>query len=105
MPRLSSSVLHRGAFVAALSLLIALLFSYSVLSPSAVAQESSKRLTNADIISMVSLGLSDDVTIAKIRSVSGSDGLNFDTSVDGLKSLKDAKVSDAVLKAMINPAL
>jgi hypothetical protein len=56
-------------------------------------------------MSMTSLGLSDEVIIAKIRSVSGSDGLNFDTSVDGLKSLKEAKVSDYVVKAMINPAL
>lgn len=53
---------------------------------------------------MTSLGLSDDVIIAKIRSVSGSDGLNFDTSLDSLKSLKAAKVSDAVIKVMINPA-
>lgn len=28
---------------------------------------------------------------------------SFDTSIDGLKSLKAAKVSDAVLKVMINP--
>ena len=68
------------------------------------AQGSAKRLTNQDVIQMASLGLSDDVIIAKIRSVSGSDGLNFDTSVDALKSLKDSKISDAVIKAMINPA-
>jgi hypothetical protein len=84
--------------------LAALLSSCSLFSTFATVQESSKRLTNQDVISMASLGLSDDVIIAKIRSVSGSDGLNFDTSVDGLKSLKEAKVSDAVVKAMINPA-
>jgi len=49
---------------------------------------------------MVSLGLSDDVIIEKIRSVPVT---SFDTSVAGLKVLKAAKVSDAVLKAMINP--
>ena len=63
-----------------------------------------KRLTNQDIIAMVAAGLSDDVIIAKIRSVSGADGLKFDTSVDSLKALKAAKVSDAVIKVMINPA-
>jgi hypothetical protein len=105
MPRLSSSLRYANEPVTAPSLLIALLLFCSVLSLSTTAQESSKRLTNADVISMASQGLSDDVIIAKIRSVSGSDGLNFDTSVEGLKSLKDAKVSDAVLKAMINPAL
>ncbi|HXZ26998.1 MAG TPA: hypothetical protein VEG08_03255 [Terriglobales bacterium] len=64
------------------------------------AQDLSKRLTNQDVIEMVNLGLSDDVIIEKIRT---ADGIKFDTSVDGLKALKAAKVSDAVIKAMINP--
>ncbi len=105
MPRLSSSLWHGKAPVTAVGLLAALLFSCYPCNRSAMAQESAKRLTNQDIISMTSLGLSDDVIIAKIRSISGSDGLNFDTSVDALKSLKEAKVSDAVVKAMINPTL
>jgi len=62
-----------------------------------------RRFTNQDIIEMVRLGLSDDVIIAKIRSVSGQDALKFDTSVDGLKALKAARVSDQVIKVMINP--
>ena len=74
------------------------------LASSAWSQEMAKRLTNQDVIDMVTLGLSDDVIIAKIRSVSGADGLKFDTSVDSLKALKAAKVSDAVIKVMINPA-
>lgn len=53
---------------------------------------------------MTALGLSDELIIAKIRSVSGSGGLKFDTSVDGLKALKAAKVSDEVIKVMLNPA-
>jgi hypothetical protein len=64
----------------------------------------SKRLTNQDVIDMTALGLSDDVIIAKIRSVPGADGLKFDTSVEGLKALKAGKVSDAVIKVMVNPA-
>jgi hypothetical protein len=66
----------------------------------------SKRLTNQDIISMVGMGLSDDVIIAKIRSMSaaGADSLSFDTSVEGMKALKAGKVSDSVIKVMLNPA-
>jgi len=76
---------------------------------SAWAQDAAKmptRLTNQDVISMVQMGLSDDVIIAKIRAASaaGQGALSFDTSVDGLKALKAAKVPDAVLKVMINPA-
>ncbi len=68
------------------------------------AQELSKRLSNQDIIEMTAIGLSDEVIIAKIRSVSGAEALKFDTSVEGLKALKAAKVSDAVIKVMMNPA-
>jgi len=69
-------------------------------------QEPGKRLTNQDIISMTQLNLSDDVIIAKIRTASsnGPDAIAFDTSVDGLKALKDAHVTDAVIKVMIDPA-
>lgn len=65
-----------------------------------------KRLTNQDIIAMTQIGLSEDVIIAKIRSASaaGADAIAFDTSVDALKALKAANVSDAVIKVMINPA-
>ena len=59
-----------------------------LLASSAWSQELNKRLSNQNIIEMVSLGLSDEVIIAKIRRVSESDGLKFDTSVDGLKTLK-----------------
>ena len=68
------------------------------------AQEVSKRLTNQNIIDMVKLGIADDVIIAKIRSAQGQDQLAFDTSVDGLKTLKAGNVPDDVIKVMINPA-
>jgi hypothetical protein len=80
------------------------IFLCILLCCSAQSQEPSKRLSNQDIIEMVNVGLSEDVIIAKIRSVNGADGLKFDTSVDGLKELKAAKVPDAVIKVMINPA-
>jgi hypothetical protein len=68
------------------------------------SQQLSKRMTNKDVIDMVGLGLSDDVIIFKIRSAADGGKLQFDTSVDGLKELKAAKVSDEVIKVMINPA-
>jgi hypothetical protein len=79
-----------------------------VLASLAYAQDNSaahRRLTNQDIITMVQLGLSEDVITAKIREVGARDpgSLSFDTSVDGLKALKEAKVPDSVMKVMINP--
>jgi len=70
----------------------------SSLLTAATSQVQPKPLSNKDVIEMVSLGLPDDVIIEKIQSVKAT---NFDTSVQGLKSLKAAKVSEAVLKAMI----
>jgi hypothetical protein len=67
------------------------------------SQQLGKRITNKDVIDMTGLGLSDDVIIAKIRSANAGGTLQFDTSVDGLKELKTAKVSDEVIKVMINP--
>jgi len=65
-----------------------------------------KRFTNQDVINLVKSGLSEDVIIAKIRTASAAapDSVSFDTSVDGLKTLKEANVPDAVVKVMINPA-
>ncbi|HEY0703364.1 MAG TPA: hypothetical protein VGD60_11400 [Candidatus Acidoferrales bacterium] len=74
-----------------------------LLASQVAAQEVAKRFTNQDVIDMVGLGMSDDVIIAKIRSVSAANGLKFDTSVDALKALKAAKVSDEVIKMMLNP--
>jgi hypothetical protein len=82
--------------------LLAVLF---LLIPSATwSQQLGKRMTDKDVIDMVGLGLSDDVIIAKIRAAAAGGTLQFDTSVDSLKELKAAKVSDEVIKVMINPA-
>src|ERR1700693_2124260 len=74
-----------------------------VLTAFSWGQDMAKRLTNQDIIEMTKLGISDDIVIAKIRSMNGADSLRFDTSVDGLTALKVANISDALVKAMINP--
>jgi hypothetical protein len=68
------------------------------------AQQMSHRMTNQDVIDMVALGLSDEVIITKIHSAAKPEDLAFDTSTEGLKTLKAGRVSDAVLKVMINPA-
>src|SRR5271169_4206475 len=77
---------------------------FFLISSATWSQQLGKRITNKDVIDMTTLGLSDDVIIAKIRSASAGGTLQFDTSVDGLKELKVAKVSDEVIKVMINPA-
>jgi hypothetical protein len=68
------------------------------------SQQLSHRLTNQDIVDMTALGLSDDVIITKIHSAAKPEDLAFDTSTAGLKALKAGKVSDEIIKVMINPA-
>jgi hypothetical protein len=63
-------------------------------------QTKTAAITNADVIQMASLGVSDDVIIDKIYATKST---GFDTSVTGLTALKTAKVSDAVIRVMINP--
>jgi hypothetical protein len=84
------------------SFLFATLFL--LILPATWSQQLGKRITNKDVLDMVGLGLSDDIIIAKIRSAAAGGTLQFDTSVDSLKELKAAKVSDEVIKVMINPA-
>lgn len=70
---------------------------------SAAQPNAAKRMTNQDVVTLVSAGLSAEIIIAKIRAANSGDGLNFDTSVDGLKALKAASVPDSVVAVMINP--
>jgi S1-C subfamily serine protease len=81
-------------------LIVSLFFLSSILVTCSRAQVQPRPLTNDDVIGMVSAGFSDDVIIAKIASAQATD---FDTSLDGLKLLKAAKVSDTAMKAMISP--
>jgi hypothetical protein len=67
----------------------------------ASSQELNKRkLSNQDILDMVSLGLGDEVILEKIRTAPETD---FTTDMESLKALKAAHVSDPVIRAMINP--
>lgn len=65
-----------------------------------VGQSAAKKMTNQDIVGLVTLGLSDDVVTDKIHAAQATD---FDTSLPALKSLKQANVSDTIIRAMINP--
>lgn len=57
-------------------------------------------LTNASVIELSQLGLSEAVITEKIRQSE----CRFDTSLNGLKQLKAAKVSDSVIAQMMNPS-
>jgi len=75
---------------------------YKVTKPpsgSAPAASSSAKpgLTVDGVISMVQAGLSDDLIIEKIHR----SGQSFDLSADDMVRLKNAKASDAVIKAMM----
>ena len=76
------------------SLLALTLVFGSALSASGQGNET---LDNAAVIKMQTLGLGEAVIVEKIKTARG----NFDTSLDGLKQLKEAGVSDEVIRNMI----
>ncbi len=94
---------YRNCLVELCALLLCFVGVYSANAQDATSLR--KRFTNQDVIEMTKLGLSDDVIITKIRKAfdDGTNAVSFDTSVDGLKGLKAASVSDPVIKVMINP--
>src|SRR5262249_44173753 len=82
---------NRGNGWAVMVLLIVLL-SLALASPAA-----GEVLNNASIVELQGLNLGDAVIIGKIKTSK----CNFDTSLNGLKELKAAKVSPAVIEAML----
>ena len=54
-------------------------------------------LTNDSVIQLHKLGLGDSTIVAKIKAST----CQFDTSVDALKTLKDAGLSDEIIQAML----
>jgi hypothetical protein len=97
-------IAHRSAAAG----MFALLFFLVAVCVASVQEDTKlrKRFSNQDVIEMAKAGLSDDVIITKIRQAydAGPDAVSFDTSVDGLKTLKGANVPDSIIKVMINPA-
>ncbi|MGH9846492.1 MAG: hypothetical protein ACREEM_47955 [Blastocatellia bacterium] len=92
-------------FIVGACLSITLLTAFLVIpaSPqSAGAGQTQKEvLTNTSVIELVKLGLSDALVIEKIRQSEH----NFDTSVEGLRQLKAARVSETVIREMMSPRL
>lgn len=79
---------------------LVLLPAYHLLAQTTASVQTKKELiTNETIIELAKLGLSDDLIIEKIRQSERQ----FDTSIDGIKKLKGAGISDVVLKEMISP--
>lgn len=81
------------------SFVIAVIVSFLMIAPTELQAQAKKEvLTNAKIIELVRLGLSEGIIVEKIRQSE----CQCDTSSDGLAQLKAAKVSDAVIMAMLN---
>lgn len=78
-------------------IILACVLSASALAQEGVPEEREETHTNSTVIEMHELGLGAEVLIEKIE---GS-RCDFDTSLAGLKSLKDAGVPDAVIVEMI----
>ena len=64
----------------------------------ATAQTGPRVMTNDDIIQLVKLGMSPDIVLAAIK---GAGRTEFDVSPSGLTKLKEARVPDPVVVAMI----
>lgn len=77
--------------------LVTMLALVALLLPAASARAAEEILNNASIIELQGLSLGDAVILGKIKTSK----CNFDTSLNALKELKAAKVSPAVIEAML----
>jgi len=68
--------------------------------PTKNASTAAAELTNKDVLDMLKAGLATEIIVAKIKS----SPTTFDTSAATLAELKEAKVPDAVIMAMVQPA-
>jgi hypothetical protein len=68
--------------------------------PTQNASTAAAELTNKDVLEMLKVGLATEIIVAKIKS----SPTKFDTSAATLAELKEAKVPDAVIMAMVQPA-
>ncbi len=82
------------------AVLLCTLLAGAIFLPANGQDGSKKKLTNQDVLDMVSLGLGEEVILEKIRSAPETD---FATDLESLKVLKAAHVSDPVIRVMINP--
>jgi hypothetical protein len=71
--------------------------SLSLCASASAAEASPETLSNGSVIELQKLNLGDGVILDKIKASK----CDFDVSIDGLKQMKAAGVSDAVIQAMI----
>ena len=74
------------------------LFTVAVFAP---AQKASPNVTPDDVLQMMSLGLSDSIILAKIHQHNKPQDLN----TEDLVRLKKARVSDAVVRELLDPSI
>lgn len=67
--------------------------------PGVAATSKAAALTNADVVKMVQLGLSEEVVVAKIKE---ANTVNFDTGINALEELKKDGVSADEITAMLH---
>jgi hypothetical protein len=79
---------------------LALCAGLATLTFSVNAQDTAKPVTPDDVLTMMSVGLSDSIILAKIHQHNKP----IDLSTDDLVRLKKAKVSDAVIRELIDPS-
>src|SRR5437879_6771567 len=82
------------------AVLVCAIFVCASFLPSNGQDVSKRKLTNQDVLDMVSLGLGEDVILEKIRSAPQTD---FDTGIEGMTAMKKAKMSDVEIRAKIHP--
>jgi hypothetical protein len=79
------------------NIVLILLIAFIPFVRKAVAQDSGRILTNADIVNMTKSGIGDPIIVLSIQK----GATKFDTSPDALIKLKADGVSDAVMSAMM----
>jgi len=102
LPGVSNSTRRRGGLPhrrRALSLAIAVAFALACVAP--LAAEEPKALSNEAVVTMVKAGLGADLVIAKIRQ---APTVGFQLEVDDLVALKQQKVPESVIQAMLERA-
>src|SRR5438128_6295747 len=86
--------------ISKVAILLCTLVAWAGILPAGGQDGGKKKMTNQDVMDMVSLGLGEDVILEKIRTAPETD---FATDLESLKALKAAHVSDPVIRTMINP--
>jgi hypothetical protein len=94
---MNQSVTHRIRLATAFACVLACAAVMMAVADGGVPKQNGEILDNGTVIELQKLGLGDGVIVEKIKTSK----CRFDTSLDGLKQLKGAGLSDAVITAMM----